>query len=419
MNNSGNIYENPAFNNIALGDYADRFKTPLYLYHAGSTLQRIRELRVRLNPSIQLYYAVKANPNPHLLALLKNSVDGFDISSGGELQRALDVGCNPEHFSFAGPGKSNEELELAIKSGTGSISIESINELNRIELIATDLRLKANVSVRINPERLFRAFAIKMGGKSSQFGVNEEDLSLFFKAFEKTSSCILTGLHVYAGTQCLDADTIIENVKNTLEIARRIIIEFKYPLKKINLGGGFGIPYYDGQEALDGNALASDLSEIMKEFIDDVGLPDLHAILELGRYIMAPAGIYMARIVDKKESRGRIYCVLDGGMHHHLAASGNFGQVIRKNFKVSNVSTPSGKMEKVTLVGPLCTSIDVMGDNVMLSSPEIGDLIVFWNSGSYAFTASPQRFLSHPTPAEILIDSDDVPRCVRERQLLD
>lgn len=409
----------PAFAQAPLEDIIGQYGTPLYLYHAGCAQERAEALRRRLNFTTRLYYAVKANPNPDLLKAMRGHVDGLDISSGGELQSGLDCGYDPAHFSFAGPGKRDEELELAIRSTIGSISVESVNELARIDRIAGELGQTALISVRVNPQKLFRAFAIKMGGRASQFGVSEEDLPLFFQALKETRHCRLVGLHIYSGTQCLDGEALIENVKNTLSIAKRVITEFHHPLQKVNLGGGFGIPYYEGQTALDGEALAGTLSALVESFVAESGNPNTRALLELGRYLTAPAGLYLARIIDKKVSRERTYCVLDGGMNHHLPASGNFGQVIRKNYRVVNLSKATGEPETVTLVGPLCTSIDVMGDNVRLAAPEIGDVVAFGDSGSYAFTASPHRFLSHPTPPEVIIHPSGAVQCSRERQLLD
>jgi diaminopimelate decarboxylase len=390
---------------MELEDAIRRFGTPFFLYDLAAVGERIRELRARLHPDIRLFYAVKANPNPEVLAVLSGSADGADVASAGELTRSLDAGFKPGDLSFAGPGKTDEELRCAVRHRIGSISVESLNELERIDRIASESGRAADVSVRINPARIFKAFAIKMGGQASQFGIDEEVFPDFFRLLRKSAHCRFRGIHVYSGTQCLDAETLLENFDHTFSICRRIIAETGFVPEVLNLGGGFGIPYHENQSALDGAAVCAELSRRFESFRIEAGQPGLRAIIELGRYLIAEAGIYAARIVDVKVSKGRTYCVLDGGMNHHLAASGNLGQVIRKNYKMVNLTGRSGlPLREVTVVGPLCTSIDVIGDRVKLSEPAIGDCIAILNSGAYAYTASPLFFLSHDLPPELVID---------------
>jgi diaminopimelate decarboxylase len=388
---------------------------PFFVYDMRLVERRILRLRQRLGPDFQLYYAVKANPNPEILKLLAGWADGADVSSARELELSLESGFDPASISFAGPGKTDGELHAAVRQGIGSISIESLNELHRVERVAVELNAQANVSLRVNPVRVVREFAIKMGGKSSQFGIDEERAGDFFKALSECPHCRFAGIHVYSGTQCLDADALAGNFKNTLELVRTAVHEFGAKPSFVNFGGGFGIPYHEGQSPLDEASVCHSLRGAFSDFPKSLGRPDLTGILELGRYLIAEAGIYAARIVDMKTSRGRTFCVLEGGMNHHLPASGHFGQVIRKNFIIRSLSKPdSAPREEVTLVGPLCTSIDLMGDRVLLAKPEIGDWIGFLNSGAYAFTASPLLFLSHDSPREMLVDADGTIRIARD-----
>lgn len=383
------------------------YRGPFYLYNFKLIEQRVRMLKKMLDSQFKLFYAVKANPNSLLLKKISGIVDGADISSGGELERVLNVGFDPLSLSFAGPGKSDEELKAAMACNMGSISVESVNELYRIEKISGSLGVKANIALRINPVNVYKNFAIKMGGKSSQFGVDEESASRFLESLKEMKSINFIGFHVFSGTQCLNENTLIENFTNTLSIVGTLMEQSNITPRYINFGGGFGIPYYEKQNPIDADYVCSSFAEKFKAFTEEIGLESCYGIVELGRFIVAEAGIYLAKIVDVKESRGRKFCVLDGGMNHHLPASGNFGQVIRKNFKIINLSNSDvDTQEEVNIVGPLCTSIDLMGDRVNIPKPEIGHHLAILNSGAYAYTASPLFFLSHKFPKELLYDEN-------------
>jgi diaminopimelate decarboxylase len=381
---------------------ADR---PFYLYDLRLVERRILRLRELLGPDLRLYYAVKANPNPAILKWMARWTDGADISSGGELKLALDAGFDPRSVSFAGPGKTDAEIRYAVRRSIGSISIESVNELLRADRLAGECGGTADVSLRINPVRLVKEFAIKMGGKSSQFGIDEERMGEFFSALSGCGHCRFAGIHVYAGTQCLDAGALADNFRNTIRLARSAARDFGVTTGRVNFGGGFGVAMHENQAALDEESVCRSIGASYSEYLKEDG--PAAGILELGRYLVAEAGIYAARICDIKVSRGKTYCVLEGGMNHHLAASGNFGQVIRKNYLIRNLSkTGPASPEEFTLVGPLCTSIDLMGEKVRMTKPEIGDWIGFFNSGAYAYSASPLLFLSHGLPAEWMVEPD-------------
>ena len=391
-----------------------KYPTPFYLYDFDAVIKRVNRVKHDLAPSIQLFYAIKANPNPAILRSIHPHVDGADISSGGELISALDAGFSPETLSFAGPGKTDDELKLAVSRRIGSISVESLNELQRIESIASEEKTTAGIVLRINPLKIIKEFKIKMGGRASQFGIDEEMCPAFFDMLEGLSSVRLHGIHVYSGTKCLAESALIDNVSQTLQIVQHLIDERGIRPDWINLGGGFGIPYHEDQAALDEKAVCSAIAHLFGTFKKHNGFEAVKGIMELGRYMVGEAGLYVCRVVDVKESRGKTFCVLDGGMHHHLAASGNFGQVIRKNFRIVNLSNQAEESaEQVTLVGPLCTSIDIMGDRITLPKPKVGDVIGILNSGAYAYTASPLLFLSHKIPLELMVERKKV-RIIRE-----
>lgn len=375
--------------------------TPQYLYDFPAIQNRITEVKSLLPSSVRLYYAVKANPNLKLLGYLKPLIDGLDISSGGEIKQSIQAGYKTNSMNFAGPGKTKEELEFAVKNKIGSLSIESSSDLVRLDLVASKLKQKANVLVRINPSKLVNKFAMKMGGKATQFGVDEEDLDTVINVVKKSDNLGFLGFHVYSGTQCLDAQALLENYAYTLDLVEKLIGKHDLSIKKIDLGGGFGIPYFAGEHPLVFAGFKAELSKLLANFEKMSGQKPEY-ILELGRYLVAEAGHYVTKLINQKHSKGTTYYILDGGMHHNLAAAGYLGQVIRKNYKVRNLSRNPGKTVKVNLAGTLCTPLDTMATNLEVPESEIGDIIVFYNSGAYAFSASPLLFLSHETPPEVL-----------------
>lgn len=399
----------PIWETSTMASILEKFPTPFYLYDFRLIEEKIATLRSCLDPSIRLFYAVKANPNGFLLRRIAPLVDGADIASGGELRFALEAGFSPSQLSFAGPGKNDRELRLAIQHEIGSISVESLHELKRIEALAKAQGKKVRVSIRVNPKELIPEFALKMGGKASPFGIDEDAVDSFFNAIQTYSHVQWIGLHVYAGTQCLDSEALSRNFQLTLTIAETLIQKYNQELQWINFGGGFGVPYYEGQKALDVASVCENLNVQFIQFKKKLNTPHTVGILELGRFLIAEAGIYVARILDKKISRGKTYCILEGGINHHLSASGLLGQGIRKYFKVLNLSKKNSlDLEEVTLVGPLCTSIDILADRILLPRPEIGDALAFLTSGAYGYSTSPLFFLSHETPKELLVDGEGV-----------
>ena len=401
---------------ICLEDVARKFGTPFYLYDLSDIYEKSETIRDHFGEYIKLYYAIKANSNLELLKAMREKVDGLDISSCGEMEQSLLAGYSPQQLSFAGPGKTFEELEQAIRNKIGIISVESIREMEAVAKISRELNQKAHIALRVNPTLLIKEFAIKMGGQATQFGIDEEKIDEAIKCVRQNEDYLnCKGIHVYSGTQCMSEEAILRNVGNVLRIA--IETEEKYGLRCtwINLGGGFGVSYHDDQK-LNIDTIAEGVKKAIEDYKQlTKGKPTF--IFELGRYLVTEAGIYVAKVVSHKESRGKLYFVLDGGMNHHLAASGNFGQVIRKNFLVKNLSNPEGKVGTCNLVGPLCTTLDILGRDIRVESPRLGDIIAFLNSGSYGFTSSPLLFLGHETPLEVLACDNQV-RLIRNRKKL-
>ena len=375
-------------------------RTPFYAYDRGAIARRVAELRAALPPAIELHYAMKANPMPALVGHLARLVDGIDVASAGELQVALDAGADPQHVSFAGPGKRDTELRQAVAAGI-LVNVESFREIAPLAEAAAALGVPARVAVRVNPDFELKSSGMKMGGGPKPFGVDAEQVPGLLAEIGR-AGLAFEGFHLFAGSQNLKAEAIVEAQRKSFELALRLAAHAPAPVRTLNLGGGFGIPYFPGEQALDLTPIAAGLADIVAEAAQ--ALPEARIVLELGRYLVGEAGVYVCRITDIKVSRGHTYLVTDGGLHHHLSASGNFGQVIRKNYPVAignrMDAPPAG--EPASVVGPLCTPLDVIADRMPLPAAQIGDLVVVFQSGAYGASASPQAFLGHPQVVEIL-----------------
>ncbi len=376
--------------------------TPCYLYDRGRIDARIASLRERLPDTVHLHYAVKANPMPALVAHLATCVDGLDIASAGELRLALDAGMARERISFAGPGKRESELVQAHAAGI-VINIESLREVDLLAAASERSGEAARVAVRVNLPFELRASGMKMSGGAKQFGIDAEQVP---DALERIRDRQLAfeGFHCFAGSQNLRADAIIEAQARSYALVRGWSERFPAPMRMLNLGGGFGIPYSDRDPALDTAPVLAALTELAQRASGDFG-EQARLALELGRYLVGEAGLYVTRVIDRKLSRDQLFLIVDGGMHQHLAASGNLGQVLRRNYPIAVNGDRRGR-EIVSVVGPLCTPLDLLGDRVELAPAQPGDLIVLFQSGAYGRSASPGRFLGHPEVVEALVTAD-------------
>lgn len=375
-------------------------RTPFYAYDRRLISARVAELRAALPAAVELHYAMKANPMPAVVGLLAGLVDGLDVASGSELMTALDAGADPADISFAGPGKFAVELGQAVAAGI-LVNVESAREVVLLEDISKRLGAPARVAVRVNPDFELKSSGMRMGGGPKQFGVDAEvvpellaDIGRRGLAFE--------GFHIFSGSQNLRAEAICEAQRKALALATRLAASAPGPVLSLNLGGGLGIPYFPGEQALDLGPIGEHLDQLLAEATQ--GLPRARLVLELGRYLVGEAGVYVARVLERKVSRGEVFLVTDGGLHHHLSASGNFGQVIRKNYPATIGNKAGSALREVaSIVGPLCTPLDLLADRMDLPLAEAGDLAVVFQSGAYGLSASPTAFLSHPPPAEVLI----------------
>jgi diaminopimelate decarboxylase len=376
--------------------------TPFYAYSRALLRARVHQLRTALPAGICLHYAMKANPMPALVQFMAGLVDGIDVASAGELQVALDAGAPVHEISFAGPGKRDAELRQAVAAGV-LVNVESPRELPVLAALQNELGLPARVAVRVNPDFELKGSGMKMSGGPKQFGVDAEAVPDLLRTIG-TLGLAFEGFHLYAGSQNLKAESICEAQQRSYELALRLSADAPAPVSFLNLGGGFGVPYFPGEQPLALEPIGQNLAALQERAARE--LPKAKLVIELGRYLVAEAGVYVARVTDRKVSRGQVFLVVDGGLHHHLAASGNFGQVVRKNYPVAigtRMDAPAYAHEVASVVGPLCTPLDLLADRMDLARAEVGDLVVVFQSGAYGASASPQGFLGHPVVALALV----------------
>lgn len=381
--------------------WAQEHGTPLFVYDAAVVRARVAQLRAALPPAVRLHYAVKANPFGPLLALLAGLVDGFDIASAGELALITAQGIDPARAGFAGPGKRDAEIAAAIAAGV-TLHCESAREVERALALGEAVGRRPALAVRVNPDFDLRGSGMKMGGGARPFGVDAEHVPPLARRIV-ASGAEWRGFHIFAGSQALDAQAVIATQAATLDLALRLAHEAQVPLPALNLGGGFGIPYFPGDTPLDLGAVGAALAQRLAEHG-----PALHGTrltVELGRYLVGEAGVYLARVVERKESRGEVFLVTDGGLHHQLAASGNFGTVVRRNYPLALANRMDAPADEVaSVVGCLCTPLDRLADRVALPKGAEGDVVAVFCAGAYGATASPAAFLGHGPAAEVLAE---------------
>ncbi|MFO1260160.1 MAG: pyridoxal-dependent decarboxylase, exosortase A system-associated [Sphingomonadaceae bacterium] len=375
--------------------------TPVFVYDMGVVCAKVALLREAMPEGLHLHYAMKANPYAPLLAAMTELVDGFDIASGGELEMALGAGMAAEQISFAGPGKRDDELRAAIQAGV-TINLESEGEAARALKIAETVGVTPRLAVRVNPDFDLKGSGMKMGGGAKPFGIDADRAAALAKQMIGAGAD-WRGWHIFAGSQALDPAALIETQAATVALAARLSDEVGAVPPLVNIGGGFGVPYFPGDLPLDVKAIGLALEEVLS--LPPDSLRGSAFALELGRYLVAEAGVYLTRVVDVKQSHGETFAIVDGGLHHQLAASGNFGTVVRRNYPVAiaNKFGLEGAEEPVTIEGCLCTPLDRLADKVSLPPAEPGDLVAIFLAGAYGASASPAAFLGHKSALELLV----------------
>ena len=391
--------------NIPVGTIVDTYGTPLFVYDRQILDRHWMLLRDALPPEFSISYSVKANPNRTILRYFVSKGCGLEIASGGELHLALKAGCPPKRIVFAGPGKTEAELEFALFQGIGEIHVESMLEVERVNALSRRLGVQGQIALRINPSEETQGGAIRMGGNPVPFGIDEENLDDIMDCVMSKPFIEFQGIHLFVGTQILNHNMLIDQYHHGIRLAARVAGWLRRPLQTLDFGGGFGIPYFDHEQELDVAAFGQGLKALIAEAKNSPIFSKTQFMVEPGRFLVGEAGIYIVRINDIKVSRGKKFLIVDGGMHHHLAASGNLGQTIKRNYPIAVLNRLSTLAEEtVDVVGPLCTPMDVLGRGVVMPKAEVGDLIGVFQSGAYARTASPLGFLSHPTPPEVWVE---------------
>ena len=373
--------------------------TPLFVYDLATIAAQVRRFRAAF-PSIGLHYAIKANTYRELLDFIARKVDGLDVASAGEMEQAIAASTAPSHISFAGPGKRDDELAAAIRAGV-TLNLESEGEAERALAIGRDAAVAPRLAVRVNPDFEIKGSGMRMGGGAKPFGVDAARVPELVRHLI-ASGAEWRGFHIFAGSQALDAEALIDAQRATVALAASLAEAVGAAPPLVNLGGGFGIPYFHGERSLDVERVGAALAETLAgraAILRDSGFA-----IELGRWLVAESGVYLTRIVDRKVSHGRTFLVTDGGMHHQLAASGNFGQVVRRNYPVAIANRFGTEPdEEVSIVGCLCTPLDRLGDDIMTPRAEVGDLVAVFLAGAYGLSASPQAFLGHPPALEMAV----------------
>ena len=390
--------------NVPISRIAEDYGTPFYLYHGEMISERVRRVHEALGTEVS--YSVKANPSLGVCQLIASQQEaGAEVASSGELAVARASGFEPEDIVFAGPGKTDDELRRAVDEGIFAVNVESLGEIDRLAKTARAAGKTIGVGLRINPEAQLMGSGMRMGGTVGQFGMDQAELG---EAVRKTLShpeLTLRGVHVYTATQVFEVEPLLEHCRNILEISLQAADLAGHPLEMVDFGGGFGVPYFEKTTEFDLGTFAAGFRELLAGYRPDPRLDGCRFLFELGRYLVADAGVYVTRAVEVKETRGKTFVVTDGGMNHHLTATGNMGQVFRKAYPLLNLTRMGGVPgeEGIAVAGPCCTPLDMFGNNIPLAAPEVGDLIGVFYSGAYGYSASNLGFLSHPSPAEVLL----------------
>ncbi|QDU27675.1 L-glutamyl-[BtrI acyl-carrier protein] decarboxylase [Anatilimnocola aggregata] len=400
---------------VAISELVRQFGSPLYVYDLDVARRQYQLLRQTLPPRFDICFSVKANPNQALLRTFVGQGSGLEIASSGELHQALAAGCPAHKILFAGPGKTEQELELALAQQIGEIHVESRTEARRLARLAELKHTRARISLRVNPAAAVEGGGMRMGAKAVPFGIDEDQLDDLLDELLPIPALEIVGLHLFVGTQILDHEQLLKQYRAGLEIARHLQQRLGRPLQTIDLGGGLGVPYFAHETRLDLCQLQVGLRAWMEEIARGAEFSEVRFVLEPGRFLAAEMGLYVTQVTDVKTSRGKKFAIVDGGMHHHLAASGNLGQTIKRNYPVAVLNKlDCVTTETIDVVGPLCTPLDVLARGLELPPIEIGDWIGVFQSGAYGRSASPLGFLSRQAPVEVVVERG-VARLSRKR----
>lgn len=384
----------------AIMSLAQRHGTPLFIYHAAMLREAAARLIAVLPPGARLYYAIKANPAPAVIRLLASLGLGAEVASGGELRLALGCGVPPSNIVYSGPAKTRAELRLAADMQIAAVQAESWRELSALQQVCTEAGVTARAALRVN---LGSGGERRAGwGGGSPFGMDGDALDHAIAHAGALDRVEIIGLHNHQASQTLDSARLVARFEAFAELAAALAP--RIDLQTINFGGGFGAPFYADEQRVDLAPVAAFFARLCDPG-GPLGRSRPRLAAESGRYLVGPAGAYVARVVEVKRSFGVRYALLDGGIHHVLSLSGTM-RSLRRPVAVSRIGRQGGPTEPTEIAGPLCTPIDRLASAADLPCDlAAGDLLAFANCGAYARHASPLDFLGHDWPAEVMIDN--------------
>ena len=381
-------------------DIAAEYGTPTYVYDGDQLVENLTSLRAALHPSLEVFFSLKSNPNRGVYDVLRTAGARAEVSSLAELRTVLAAGTDPGDIIFLGPGKSGPEIDACVEAGIYALVCESLAELAQIDAAAARRGVRQRVLLRVNPAFSVNGSRLTMGGKPRQFGIDEATVLSAGRSLGQYEHADIAGVHVYLGTRILDADVIVKNTAYIFDLAERIASATGIRLDAVDIGGGLGVAYFDGEEDLDVAALTKDLNPLIERFA--AAHPDTRLIMESGRYLTACSGTYLMRVRYVKKSMGENFAVTDGGTHHHMAAVG-IGSFVKRNFPIELLSRTAETTNRWNVTGPLCTPNDTVAKGAQLPELAPDDLLGVRRSGAYGPSASPVYFLSHGYPAEVVL----------------
>jgi len=405
------ILEGGQLAGISAASLAEEFGTPFFVYDLDMIERRVAALKAVLPPGVRVAFAVKANPALAVVAHLRRCGVGADVASGGELETVLRAGFEPSSIAMTGPGKRDSELSAAVSAGIGVITVESPGELTRLETIAAAAGIRQRILLRLAVSEDARLETVRLiGGVEGKFGMPLATLTEAAGAAAASPHLELLGLHAFGASNLRDADLLADHIAELVEIARRVADEVGFPLRLVDAGGGLGIPYSDDEGPLDLDRLGRRLAALRARWARDEALRELEMILEPGRFLVGPSGVYVARVVDVKGPDSAPVAILDGGINHVVRPA-----LVRSEHRLAVLNTDAVRaLVPTTVAGPLCTGLDVFATGAMLPRPRIGDLVAMLDVGAYGFTESMPFFLSHPTAAEVAVKSRHA-KLIRQR----
>jgi diaminopimelate decarboxylase len=384
---------------------AAQYGTPLFVYDLDEVEAARDELLDALPEEFELFYALKANSHLELVRELRGTPGHgcrTEISSTGELSVSVAAGHDPAQIIYTGPGKTDGELDTALATGVRMFSVESLTDLEHIGAAAVRQGVVAQALLRINHVAASATTSIRMTGTPSQFGIDSETLGEVLPALRAVPGTELAGLHFFPMSNARDEESLIGEFQHTIEVAAEISAEHDLPLKFLDIGGGFSVPYAVPGSRASYPKLRSELSAILDLHFAGWRDGSPRIACESGRYLVGASGTLITRVTNIKKSRGRTFVIADAGINTFGGMSG-LGRLLPVAVQADGEAT-----QKASLVGPLCTPGDVLGRDIALPGLDIGDIVAIPNAGAYGPTASLLMFLGRPAPTEVVIRGDEV-----------